>query len=82
MTMFVPILENARQKFVIEGIAVHPQAVSSGPSARKLEFDVRTTSGDVKIILPVSEAAMLMFEIGYALEQANRTDEAAADMVH
>jgi hypothetical protein len=82
MTMFVPILENTRQKFVIEGIAVHPQAASSASSARKLEFDVRTTSGDVKIILPAGEAALLMFEIGYALEQANQTDADKAEVVH
>lgn len=82
MTMYVPILENVRQKFVIEGIAVHPQVASSVPCARKLEFDVQTTSGPVKLILPVGEAALLMFEIGYALEQANRTDRPDAEVVH
>jgi hypothetical protein len=56
-------------------IDVRPAPLPTPTSSRALILNTTTSAGAVEIVLSAGEAAMLMFEIGHALEQANRLAE-------
>lgn len=70
--MFVPLLENIRQRFVIQDIQVQASVDNPAPGETKIEFIPRTENGPVELLLSVAEAELLMTGIGRALDESNR----------
>lgn len=77
MTMFVPLLENIRQRFVIQDITVQTAAADPAPGEKKIEFILRTKNGPVELVLPLGEAKLLMAGIVRALDESNRQSAGA-----
>ncbi len=77
MTMFVPLLENNRQRFVIQDITVQTAAADPAPGEKKIESILRTENRPVEVILRLGEAKLLMAGIGRALDESNRQSAGA-----
>lgn len=77
VTMFVPLLENIRQRFVIQDITVQTAAADPAPGEKKIEFILRTKNGPVELVLPLGEAKLLMAGIVRALDESNRQSAGA-----
>ncbi|MBW8294341.1 hypothetical protein [Sphingopyxis sp.] len=77
MTMFVPILENIRQRFVIQDVTVQAATADPAPGEKKIEFILRTENSPVELVPPLGEAILLMAGIGRALDECNRQSAGA-----
>ena len=75
MIMHLPGNDSDRRRAEVHCIDIRPAPAAATPTSRKLILDVTTSAGSVAITLSAGEAAGLMFEIGYALEQANRLSQ-------
>jgi hypothetical protein len=69
--MYLPAESGDRRRVLVDRIDVRAAPAAASSTSRTLIFDATTSAGSVAIILSAGEAAGLMFEIGYALEQAN-----------
>ena len=73
MIMYLPADGGDRRRVLVDRIDVRPAPAAASSTSRTLIFDATTSAGSVAIILSAGEAAGLMFEIGFALEQANHS---------
>ena len=69
----LPNFASARQ-----GWTLHPQSKPRSDGQRAILLEARCASGAIDMLLTAAEAAELMFALGYALEQAARTDTSTA----
>ena len=75
MIMQLPGNDGDRRRAEAHRIDIRPAPAAATLTSRKLILDVTTSAGSVAITLSAGEAAGLMFEIGYALEQAHRLSQ-------
>jgi recombinational DNA repair ATPase RecF len=71
VTMCMSGLDGQTLQLQIDGISVRPVHNPGQTTKRMLAIEFAASDGSFTVNLPASEAAMLMFEIGYALEQAH-----------
>ncbi|MFA6117474.1 MAG: hypothetical protein WC729_26000 [Sphingomonas sp.] len=69
----LPNFASARQ-----GWALHPRSKPRSDGGRAILLEARCAGGAIDMLLTASEAAELMLELGYALEQAARADTSMA----
>ncbi|MFA6117470.1 MAG: hypothetical protein WC729_25970 [Sphingomonas sp.] len=60
---------------MVDRIEVRPAPASTPSPSRSVIVAATTSAGSIEIVLSAGEAATLMFEIGHALEQADRLAE-------
>ncbi|QNA83751.1 hypothetical protein G4G27_06930 [Sphingomonas sp. So64.6b] len=65
----LPNFASARQ-----GWTLHPRAKPRSDGQRAILLEARCSSGAIDMLLTAPQAAELMLELGYALEQAARGD--------
>ncbi|MCY1168416.1 hypothetical protein D9M73_84110 [compost metagenome] len=72
MIIYVPGKAGERKRLAVDRIQVQAAASPALPTMRTLVLEATTSAGPVEIVLSAGEAATLMFDIGYGLEQAHR----------
>lgn len=75
--IYLPDGNEGRRCLMVQKVEACP-APGAPPISRKMALCAWTSAGPVEIVLSAGEAAMLMFDIGHALEQTSRLAQEVA----